>query len=147
MKIWTMPRIEIEAFSANEYVAVCMSSGSGTFTLECDNKEVHNVDHNQYQYQDTGHYCYLSISLPNGAFSSGSYWWYDSDGNHAEGMKGASYPTYGTYDGKGDFTADWVYHFEKVGNEIVWRVYQKRGSTYTSADGWHVSYISGNPAS
>ena len=145
MKTWTMPRIKIEAFSANEYVAVCMSSGSGTFVLECDNAQAHNIHHDQYQ--DTGHYCDLSISLPNGVFSGGREWWYDSDGNHAERMAGSSYPSYGDYNGRGNFTAKWVYHFEKIEDELVWHVYENVGRAYTSADGYHVSYISGNPAS
>ena len=83
MKTWTMPRIDVEAFAANEHVAACTVSG-GSITISCD---WHGETDNTPTHQSSTANCGTSFTIPLSAWeaamgnaNNGTMAWIDTNG-------------------------------------------------------------------
>ena len=150
MKTWTMPRIDVEAFAANEHVAACTPAGGGKFTVTCDNDNLHS--YGDAQHQDSNPHNDMAITLPDGALNGLS-------GNNVRffSQNGASVYNASTLTAIPD-PSDmnnaefiWGFQYNSTAKKYFYHIYRLEGlwvKDYFEYSGWHVTLAgSANPHS
>ncbi len=139
MKTWTMPRIAIEGYAANEYVAACETDTSGIIHITCDshrdsNGHVTSIAGDKHHLDNySGANCPATLAIPVSEWSkfTTKKAWFDSSGKLVSTGMGAP--------------GDEVYYYvEKRNDGIVWDKYTDGYGNY------HNHFVSGsvtNPVS
>ena len=145
MKTWTMPRIEIEAYAVNEYVAACDWSGS-SLIISCEQGHGTGADWSNPTHD------YISGACSSTVIISGTNWnsfnkrgtWYSSDGEfmHVGGANVVPDENHGDY-------VYYVYTTTHAGETwLIWDTYRwQRGEYREEVQKHRTRYGSGNPES
>lgn len=148
MKQWMMPRVMIEGFAANEYVAACTPVGTNAFTLTCDNDAMHS--YGDAQHTDSNPHNDRPITLPNGALdglSGNKVRWFTESGSKiydSANLTGTPIPSEA-----GNAQYIWgIQYNNRTAKKYFYHIYHMRGNAYLEYSGWHVALAgSANPHS
>ena len=151
MKTWTMPKVVIDAFAANEHVAACdFDPTTNTFTVTCDNDTLHS--YGDAQHQDSNPHNDMAITLYDGALNglSGKKTRFFSQ-NGARVYNADTITALPDPDDMNNAEYIWGFQYNSTAKKYFYHIYNLRTSWpqgYNEYSGWHVTLAgSANPHS
>ena len=137
MKTWTMPRIDVEAFAANEHVAACTVNPDGGVTISCD---YHNYVVQDMPGHDTGFGaftdCGMEFTIPgngwvtakNAAHANQGGYVVDTNGNYYGKQAGSGFRVPSGVTNPGQYALAVMYYSTQ--KRYVYYIFEYDGEKY-----------------